>query len=289
MKFKMKNFFNLKLIVSIIIVASSVSVIGVFLFGAADANKLSIHTSPKAIIIDQLYDDIPNRYFSQRVAELLAGAGYTVEVVTTKDVTVDFYKKLPTLDYKFVVVRTHGAVDSADGTTVTLFTGEEYTTEKYISEQLFGQVKKGIPMLERTFSTSVSESLRNIANGTHKPITLSLTDTVSRKGEYFAITPTFVDTAMSGEFSETVFVLGGCKTMHTDSLAQSLVRKGASTVVGWDNPVSATDNDVAMIELLERLLEDKMEINQAMNSANELIAIEDMAYPARLKSYSEQV
>jgi hypothetical protein len=288
MKFNVSKFFNQKIIASIIIVSFSAG-IGLFLFGAADANKMVTQSNPKALIIDQLYDDIPNRYFSQRVGELLAGAGYSVEMVTTKDITVDYYKKLPTLDYKFIVIRTHGAVDSADQTTVTLFTGEEYSTEKYISEQLFGQVKKGVPMLERTFSTSVSESLRSIQNGTYKPITLSLTDTVARQGEYFAITPTFVDAAMNGEFAETIFVLGGCKTMHTDSLAKSLVKKGASSVVGWDNPVSSTDNDIAMLELLERLLTDKMEISEAMNSANELIDIEHMAYPARLKFYSEQV
>ena len=287
MKIRMKNF-NPKIIVSVVAAAILISVFAVFLLGAADANKPSIYSSPKAIIIDQLYDDIPNRYFTQRVVELLAGAGYAVDIVTTKDVTVDLYKKLPSLDYKFVVVRTHGAVDS-DQTTVTLFTGEKYDTERYISEQLFGQLKKGVPMLERTFSTSVSESLRNIENGTHKPITLSLTDTVSRQGEYFAITPTFVDTAMNGEFSETVFVLGGCKTMHTDTLAQSLVKRGASMVVGWDNPVSSTDNDIAMIELLEKLFDDKMEMNDAMGSANKLLPIEDMSYPARLRNYVGKV
>ncbi|HLC24765.1 MAG TPA: hypothetical protein VJJ25_03965 [Nitrosopumilaceae archaeon] len=288
MKFNMKNFFGLKILVSIIIVALSVFVSSVFLYGGAEANNLTTSTTQKAVIIDQLYDDIQNQYFIQKATELLDGAGYTVDIVTTKDVTIDFYKKLPTLNYKFVVIRTHGAVDSGDQT-VTLFTGEKYDTEKYISEQLFGQVKKGIPFLERTFSTSVADSLRDIANGTHRPITLSLTQTLSRNGEYFAITPIFVDSAMDGKFSQTIFVLGGCKTMHTDSLAQSLVQRGASSVVGWDNPVSSSDNDASMLELLEGLLEDKMEMNDAMDSAMELLPIDNMSYPARMKVYSEKI
>ncbi len=288
MKFNMKNFFGLKILVSIIIVALSVFISSVFLYGGAEANNLS-STTQKAVIIDQLYDDIQNQYFIQRATKLLDDAGYTVDIVTTKDVTIDFYKKLPTLNYKFVVIRSHGAVDSSDQTTVTLFTGEKYDTEKYISEQLFGQVKRGIPALERTFSTSVADSLRDIANGTHRPITLSLSETVARDGEYFAITPTFVDSAMDGKFSQTIFVLGGCKTMHTDSLAQSLVQRGASSVVGWDNPISSSDNDASMLELLEGLLEDKMEMNDAMNSAMELLPIDKMSYPARMKVYSDKI
>ena len=275
--------------VAIIIVAITVSVTSVILYGAAEANNLTANATPKAVIIDQLYDDIRNPYFNQKATELLEGAGYTVDIVTTKDVTIDFYKKLPTLDYKFVVIRSHSAVDSSDQNSVTLFTGEKYNTEQYISEQLFGQVKKGIPILERTFSSNVSDSLRDIANGTYRPITLSLTQTLSRDGEYFAITPTFVDSAMNGEFSQTIFVLGGCKTMHTDSLAQSLVRRGASSVVGWDSQISSSDNDAAMIELLDRLLEDKMEMNDAVDSAMELLPIDKMAYPARMKVYSETI
>ena len=77
--------------------------------------------------------------------------------------------------------------------------------------------------------------------------------------------------------------------MHTDSLAQSLVQRGASSVVGWDNPVSSSDNDASMLELLEGLLEDKMEMNDAMDSAMELLPIDNMSYPARMKVYSEKI
>src|SRR3989344_6036702 len=62
---------------------------------------------PRAVIIDQLNDELPSKYFHQKATEYLKNAGYEVDIVTTSDVTVDFYKNLPQKNYKIVVVRTH--------------------------------------------------------------------------------------------------------------------------------------------------------------------------------------
>lgn len=285
----MKNFFGFKILISIIIITILVSVTGIFLYGTTETNNLTTNISPKAVIIDQLYDDIQNPYFNQKATELLEGAGYTVDIVTTKDITVDYYKKLASLNYKFVLIRSHGAVDSSDQNSVTLFTGEKYDIKKYTTEQLLGQVKKGVPFLERTFSSNVSDSLRNMTNGTYRPITLSLSQTASRGDEYFAITPTFVDSAMNGKFPQTIFILGGCNTMNTDSLAESLIRRGASSVVGWDSAIGSSDNDTASIKLLEGLLEHKMEMHDAVASTMELLPIDKMPYPARMKVYTQMI
>jgi len=61
----------------------------------------------KAAIIDQLHKDIPNLHFQNKTQTLLEDAGYQVDLFTTEDITVDFYKKLPTMNYKFIVFRTH--------------------------------------------------------------------------------------------------------------------------------------------------------------------------------------
>lgn len=289
----MKNFFGFKIIISIIIVAISVSVTSVFLYSTPEANSLTANAILKAAIIDQLYYDIPNEEFNQKASEYLEGAGYQVDIFTTKDITVDFYKKLPTLGYKFVVIRSHGAADTTDQS-VTLFTGEKYDIEKYTSEQLFGQVKKGSPLLEITYFTNTTGSQRDtdsqweVTNDTYRTITMPASQFFSSDEEYFVITPTFVDTSMEGKFSQTIFVLGGCKTMHTDSLAQSLVKKGASSVVGWDDQISSSDNDYAMLLLLKGLLVDKMEMQDAVDSSMKLLVPrEKMQFPAKMKVYPE--
>jgi hypothetical protein len=288
----MKNFFGLKILIAIIVIAVSVSATSIFLYSSAEANSLATDATPKAVIIDQLDYDIPNKDFHLKATEFLESAGYKVDIFTTKDITVDFYKKLPTLGYKFIVIRSHGAANSNDDT-VTLFTGEKYNIEKYTSEQLFGQIKKGSPILEVTLlgnttgSQFDTDSNWDITNDTYRTITIPANEFFSSDEEYFVITPTFVDSAMEGKFSQTTIILGGCKTMHTDSFAQSLVKRGASSVVGWDDQIGAFDNDAAMLKLLEELLVNKMEMQDAVDSSMKFIPpFENMAFPARMKIYS---
>ena len=117
-----------------------VAIIGasIFLLQEGDAQYNVYTGTPKALIIDQLYDDMPNSYFHERATEYLEMGGYETDIVTTKDITVDFYKELPNMNYKYIVIRTHGAESIDD---VVLFTGERYDEENYISEQLFGQAQ----------------------------------------------------------------------------------------------------------------------------------------------------
>jgi len=49
----------------------------------------------KAVIIDQLYQDFPNESFQQNATKLLTDGGYEVDLFTTADITIDFYKELP--------------------------------------------------------------------------------------------------------------------------------------------------------------------------------------------------
>jgi len=69
--------------------------------------NLSFDEIPKAAIIDQLHNDKPNKNYQQNVTKYLETAGYEVDLYTTDDITVDFYKKLPSLNYEFIVIRTH--------------------------------------------------------------------------------------------------------------------------------------------------------------------------------------
>jgi len=276
------NFFKLKIIATLVIVAITGSITAVFLLNTAEGNNTSSDSIPKAVIIDQLYDDTPNQWFHQQASQLLEKAGYKVDIFTTKDITVDFYKNLPSHNYKFVIVRSHGAADENDQNSVTLFTGEKYVTDKYISEQLFGQVKKGAPLGLEIFHFNETDSQWVVVNDTYRTLTVPATSIVTSEDEYFLITPTFIDSNMKGKFSNTIFLLGGCSTMETDTMAQSLINRGASSVVGWDNKVGAADNDVVMLRVLDNIFSQKMELEDAVDSIMKELPLQKMPYPARL-------
>ena len=91
----------------------------------------------KAAIVDQLHKDIPNLQFQNKTQALLEDAGYQVDLFTTEDITVDFYKKLPTMNYKFIVFRTHSIEAGTVETSASLLTGEVYNIESHVKEQLF--------------------------------------------------------------------------------------------------------------------------------------------------------
>jgi hypothetical protein len=283
----MKNLFDLKLIIPIVSVAVIVSIFSVFFYDTAEANNINtLDVPPRAVIIDQLYYDVRNDWFHEKASQLLEEAGYEVDIFTTEDVTVDFYKKLPLNDYKIVVVRSHGVADANDQDSVTLFTGEKYTTDQYISEQLFGQVKKGAPLQEVDFIVGGTESEWVIVNDTYRTLTVPANTNTSSDEEFFLITPTFVDDAMKGKFSETIFLLGGCSTMHTDTMAKALVKRGAETVIGWDDTIGSGNNDFAMLLLLEKMFADDMKTDDAVDYVMSKLPIEYMQFPSRLLVYT---
>ena len=200
----------------------------------------------KAAIIDQLYDDIPNQYFQTNVTEYFETAGYEVDLYTTKDITIDFYKELPSMDYQFIVIRTHASGQMSKLSSVGLFTGEKYSTNKHSVDQLSGHIGQAAP-----YSGSRIEKMSqdNLANQT-----------------YFAIGPKFVDEKMVGEFPDSVIVLAGCYTASSDRLSQSLIDRGASVVVGWDNNVLADQNDEVTLAFLEKMLVNGEGVPQAVSS-----------------------
>lgn len=244
---------------------------------------------PKAVIIDQLSDEFPNDFFHQEAIKYLVNAGYEVDTVYSKDVTVDFYKSLPQNNYKIVVVRTHGA-DSTQGDSVVLFTGEKYTEDKYIQEQLFGQVTKAAPVLEVAYKPA-NEKVTDwvIVNDTYSYLKSSVKKETTAENAFFAISPKLVSDSMKGKFHDTLFVLGGCNTLSNTSLANSLFQKGASAVVGWDNKVGSTDNDTAILYFLDLHLNKDMEIDESVNTIKNVFNQGLMPYPANFTHYQNTV
>lgn len=279
--------FDVKVLAIISVTAIALFVSTALLQEGVEADVSTYDGPLKAAIINQLHDDFPNEFFEQTAKKYLEVAGYEVDVFTTQDVTVDFFKNLPKMNYQFIVVRTHGATDLADSGSVVLFTGEKYTDEKYISEQLFGHVKSVTPLLERMYRIQSSDSSQwQIINDSYSVLTMPATSIDKADNKFFAISPKLVDEQMVGKFPNTTFILGGCNTMTNPSMAESLLKRGASLVIGWDDKVSSSDNDTAMLQLLQQMILNDMAIEDAIEKITEYFPPEQMSYPAKLKYFS---
>ncbi len=263
-------------------------VVSILLIQNGEAEIVAYDGPPKAVIIDQLYDEMPNEFFHQKATEYLEAAGYEVDIFTTKDVTLGFYKTLPEKNYKMVVVRTHGVTDSGNEKSL-LFLGERYSEDRYITEQLLGNVEKATPFLELNFAQKEESSQWVIVNDTYRYKKTPVKVTATNSGEYFAIGPKFVNDVMSGEFSDTVFLLGGCSTAKNPSLVKALINRGASSVVGWDDTTSSGDNDRYMLMYLKETLVNKMEEQKAVDYIMERYDMRDHKYYSNLKYYQENV
>jgi hypothetical protein len=232
-----------------------------------DAQNLETNAIPKAAIIDQLSEEIKNDYFTQVGVSYLEIAGYSVDVYTTNDVTIDLFKRLPEMGYKIVIVRTHGTADTNNQKSL-LFTGERYSEDKYPSEQLLGQVERATPVLELTYEPDYEREW-TVFNDTYRILKSPAKVTDNTQDEYFAIGSKFVDEQMRGKFPDTIFLLGGCNTGKNPSLAESLIARGASYVVGWDDTVGAYENDAVMLEIISTAFINKGDFAQTVESVRD--------------------
>jgi hypothetical protein len=243
---------------------------------------------PRAVIIDQLYSDVPNEYFHTKASTHLKNLGYTVDLYTTDNATVDLFRNLPTMNYDFIVFRGHALHDVEDDDAVMFFTGEKYAEDKYVQEQLFGQIKKGTPLLERTFSIDEKNNTGWVnVNGSKNIKMISSPVKVSDKPreEFFLFNPKSIHDLMKGKFDNSIILLGGCSTLKNDSMAKALVEKGASKVVGWTDLVSSSDNDRALLQILEKMDHEKLSVTEATNKVKET-PINNPKYNAKLEIFS---
>jgi len=179
------------------------------------SESLSYDGVPRAAILDQLHKDIPNVKFQEEATKYLKTAGYEVDLFTTEQLTVNFFKKLPKMNYEFIVFRTHAIGDDgpnySEGDPVAIFTGEKYADDKYIQEQLFGQLRKGAPYMSSEAEVSVDLSNLEDDGRVEYETSLSLVDS---SNPYFILGSKYVDELMEGSFPihvrklETLFLKG---------------------------------------------------------------------------------
>jgi len=263
---------------TIFIVAISLIVSFSVLFSFASQGSIIQNESysnngiPRAAILDQLHSDIPSKDFQEKATEYLETAGYEVDIYTTEELNVDFYKTLPKMNYEFIVFRTHaigtdGPEDFGEEKSVALFTGERYAEDKYIQEQLFGQLRKGAPFMSSIVEVSVDLSNLNESPRTDEGYVVeSSFSIVDSTDAYFTVGSKYVDELMEGSFPNSILVLGGCSTLSEPSLAKSLINRGASSIIGWDSLVGSDRNDRVMLDFLENVLVNDMEIEDAVQS-----------------------
>jgi hypothetical protein len=227
----------------------------------------------RAAIVDQLALTEPNPAFSEEATRMLQGAGYTVDYYPAEQVTVDFYRDLPTHKYDLLVLRAHTArfeeeyltlsdpvrrqeVLDAFGQDVFFFTAELYDRTKYAEER---------------------EKLRLFA-------------VRYRQGgdeKYFGVTPYFIDSSMRGSFDGATIIIMGCDGLLFDNTPKALVDKGAKAVIGWDGLVSATHTDAATERLLQYLVVDGRTMGQAVQKAMADVGT-DPSYGNSLQVYPEE-
>lgn len=205
-------------------------------------------STPKAALIDHLSfsSPPPNETFKVQCEAVLEYVGFDFTYYEGEQVTVDFYKNLPTYDYSLVILRVHSAVIKKEEGGLTdligLFTSEVYN-ETTVNPQYISDLHDGKLALARLFKDE---------------------DTY-----YFGITPLFVQSNMLGTFKNTVIIMMGCEGLNQPSMADALVQRGAKVYISWTGLVSIFHTDQCTIQLLQSLLE-----NQTIETAVQEISQE---------------
>ena len=152
-----------------------------------------------AAIVDQLALTQPNPAFAEAATSTLEQAGYVVDYYPGEQVTVDFYRNLPTRGYDLIIFRVHsGLVEERDVETgqitpedyVSLFTGEPFSETKYVEEVAAG------PLGVADYGYEGSPRL-------------------------FGIGPEFIRSRTRGKFDQTTVILMGCDGLKSDRTARA--------------------------------------------------------------------
>jgi hypothetical protein len=216
-----------------------------------------------AAIIDQLSSLQENQGFTANVTRELEDYGFQVDLYQGNNVTVDFYRQLPTYGYKLIIFRAHSGILGQDGEIIprtVLFTNEDYTESRYALEQVYEQLTmggacQGCPMM-------------------------------------FGITPEFVraqsvfdqGTDMNGEFDGTVIIVMGCSGIALLDMAQAFIDKGASMYLAWDRSVELYYVDNATTYLINQLCSKGLSVRDSIDSTM-AEAGPDPNYGAELQCY----
>ncbi len=213
---------------------------------------------PMAAIIDQLSVLNSNHTFLDQVTQQLEDYGFGVDLYQGSEITIDFYRELPQMNYQLIIFRAHSGLLSGEEGVVritTVFTNETYSETKHIKEQLTDRVAKA-------------------RIDTKHPMVFSIKDS-------------FITQSMERDFDNTVIIMMGCSCIAIDDLAQAFIEKGASTYLAWHATVGLGYVDQATPYLIQQLCSEQLTVAEAVRNTMDTIGTDPM-FGAKLKYFPVQ-
>lgn len=231
---------------------------------------LSFNSSPPEIaIVDHLsfFPEQRNPTFVNTCKTILEEGRLTWAYHKGEEVTVNFYRNLPSSGTSIIILRVHSAIMRTETGTISilgLFTSERYSDDaanKYPEDVLNDRLVKA-------FFTQGEE-------------------------EYFGIVPKFVEESMKGNFKNTIIIMMGCEGLGYEELtytdmAEAFIKKGAKVYISWDGPVGINHTDKATVQLLQSLILHKRTIKGAVTETMEIVS-KDPTYNSTLQYYPKTV
>lgn len=201
---------------------------GYYFLTRTDKYETENFTSHRAALVDQVGAKFPNETFVRTTTQALEDSGFEVDYYSSDNVTVSFYRNMPSLNYGLIILRVHSSATNPDNTQgpVTIFTSERYDKNKHVQEQSADRL------------AIVSFSQADLEKGI----------------SYFGINPSFVEKSMNGRFRNTTVVMMGCEGLSNTLMAQAFIARGAQVYIGWDRAVTVDYADSATTRLLELCL-----------------------------------
>jgi len=235
-KKRRKGYFKKKSMLGVLLAVVIIFVLFLYFSLLSPSNQTSEVFQFEAAVVDHVGLTFPNQTFVERATATLKEAGFTVDYYRGEEVTVDFYRKLPTHGYGLIILRVHSDVKA-------LFTSEPYNSTQYIYERNTGQL------------AIAAYSEEDLTEG----------------NVYFGICPSFITKSMNGRFGNTIILMMGCEGLADSVMAEAFVEKGAKVYISWSGLVSASHTDQATVELLKHLVTEKQTIKQAVTETMEKV------------------
>jgi hypothetical protein len=228
-------------------------------------------TPPQAAIVDHLsFTGQPNQTFVNACINILEEGGLTWAYHRGEEVTVDFYRDLPSCGTRLIILRVHSAIMRVNDTTTIDILGL-FTSERYYgpvdAHKKYPEDVEDIRLVEAFFSPEERE--QGIS--------------------YFGIVPRFVEKSMKGEFENAIIIMMGCEGLGYNgqtytAMAKAFVNKGAKVYISWDGPVGVNHTDQATLHLLQSLILEKQTIKKAVEEIGP-----DPEYHSKLGFYPDGV
>jgi hypothetical protein len=218
------------------------------------------HDEYNALIVDGL-PDFPNKSLIEEMKCILINEGFEVDEVEPKNVTVNFYKSLPSMDYDLIILRIHcGPLIRKNQNGSYISSGTVFfTTELYQTDKYKGLQSRGLLAIAKKSGDD---------NG------------------FFSIPPDFFE-SLDDWNTNTNLILSSCYGLWEGSpfkMAETLRDKGVRLFIGWDGEVSAHHTDKAVLALLKQLYVEEKTVSESIKFVMDEIG-PDKYYGAKLDFY----